>query len=111
MIRLLRSLDLPFFSPGRAKKRHSFHCCEFGRREALSIPEARRGAEASTACFSPRRAAQAGWTEGAERSLEFAGKGMPKERTSRRLPLFGRAGVAGRNRPAWKRMRDILHDR
>ncbi len=37
-------------------------------------PEARRGAEASTAVLMPRGAAQAELTEGAERSLEFAGK-------------------------------------
>ena len=56
------------------------------RREALSIPEARRGAEASTArTIAPRGAAQAGLTEGAERSLEFARKRMSKEEISRRL--------------------------
>ncbi|MDR3570625.1 MAG: hypothetical protein P4L81_00270, partial [Candidatus Pacebacteria bacterium] len=60
--------------PGRAKKRHSFHDWRNGRSEALSTPEARRDAEASTAVFMPRGAAQAELTEGAERSLEFAGK-------------------------------------
>jgi hypothetical protein len=45
---------LPFFSPGRAKKRHSFHDWRIGRSEALSTPEARRGAEASTAFFAAR---------------------------------------------------------
>jgi len=56
------------------------------RRGALSIPGARRGAEASTTrTFAPRGAAQAGLTEGAERSLEFARKRMLKEEISRRL--------------------------
>ena len=45
----LRRVDLPLFGPGRAKKRHSFHGWRMRRREALSIPEARRGVEASTA--------------------------------------------------------------
>src|ERR1035441_1056362 len=100
MIRLLRCLDLPFLSPGRAKKRHSFHSCEFGRREALSTPKP-EGARKRARRSLPRRAAQAGWTEGAERSLEFARKRMSKTRISRRLHhiVLG-VGVAGRNRPA-----------
>jgi hypothetical protein len=60
------------------------------RREALSIPEARRGAEASTARTSaPRGAAQAGLTEGAERSLQSARKRMSEDRISRRLCPIG----------------------
>jgi len=65
---------LPFFSPGRAKKRHSFHDWRIGRREALSTPEARKGRGSEHGGFMPRGAAQAELTEGAERSLEFAGK-------------------------------------
>jgi hypothetical protein len=61
-------LNLPFLSPGRAKKRHSFHSCEFGRSEALSTPKP-EGARKRARRFMPRGAAQAGWTEGAERSL------------------------------------------
>ncbi len=77
---------MPFFSPGRAKKRHSFHSGESGAERRCPSPKPARGAEASTArTIAPRGAAQAGLTEGAERSLEFARKRMSKEEISRRL--------------------------
>jgi hypothetical protein len=41
-------VDLPFFGPGGPKKDIRFMSGEEERSEALSIPEARRGAEAST---------------------------------------------------------------
>jgi hypothetical protein len=58
---------------------------EFGAERRCQLPKPARGAEASTAVFMPRGAAQAELTEGAERSLEFAGKRMSKAWTSRRL--------------------------
>ena len=47
---------------------------ELGAERRCQLPKPARGAEASTAAFMPRGAAQAELTEGAERSLEFAGK-------------------------------------
>jgi hypothetical protein len=97
-VRLLWCSDLPFLSPGRVKKRHSFHSGELGAERRCQPPKPVRGAEASTAAVMPRGAAQAGLTEGAERSLKFAWKRMSKERSSRRLHLIViRAGIAGRN--------------
>jgi hypothetical protein len=80
-------VNLSVFGPDGAKKGHSFHAGRKERSEALSIPGAPQGgAEASTARkFAARGAAQAGWTEGAERSLEFAWKRMSSGRISRRL--------------------------
>ena len=45
---------MPFFSPGRAKKRHSFHCCETGAERRCQPPKPARGAETSTAFFAAR---------------------------------------------------------
>jgi hypothetical protein len=75
------------FSALVGQKRHSFHVGE-GRAERGAVnPRSPRGARkrARRAWFAPRGAAQAGLTEGAERSLEFARKRMSKEEISRRL--------------------------
>jgi len=43
--------EFAVFEPGRAKKRHSFHSCEFGRREALSTRSPKgRGSEHGVLC-------------------------------------------------------------
>ena len=47
---------------------------ELGAERRCQLPKPARDAEASTAAFMLRGAAQAELTEGAERSLEFAGK-------------------------------------
>ena len=60
MIRLLGSLNLPFLSPGRAKKRHSFHDWRIGRREALSTPEARKGRGSEHGGFYAARSCTSG---------------------------------------------------
>jgi hypothetical protein len=51
---------LPFFSPGRAKKRHSFHDWRIGRREALSTPEARKGRGSEHGGFYAARSCTSG---------------------------------------------------
>jgi hypothetical protein len=59
------------------RKKHSFHGARLERREALSIPGAKRspkgrGSEhGAHLFFAPRGAAQAGLTEGAERSFRL----------------------------------------
>ena len=80
-------MDLPPSGRSAAKKKTfvSWRRRKSGERRCQS-PKPERGAEASTACLiTPRGAAQAGLTEGAERSLEFARKRMSKEEISRRL--------------------------
>lgn len=65
------------FWPFRPRKKHSVHGPTLERREALSIPGAKRspkgrGSEhGAHLFFAPRGAAQAGLTEGAERSSKF----------------------------------------
>ena len=51
---------MPFFSPGRAKKRHSFHDWRIGRREALSTPEARKGRGSEHGGFYAARSCTSG---------------------------------------------------
>ena len=58
---------------------------ELGAERRCQLPKPARGAEASTAAFMLRGAAQAELTEGAERSLEFAEKSMSNRWSSRRL--------------------------
>ena len=81
----------------QANKKHSFHKWRVKeRREALSISGAersgaRRGAEASTAGFlgyAPRKAAQAGLTEGADRSARLRREtNVRKEDQPKAVPL------------------------
>ena len=101
-VRLLRSLDLPLFSPGGLKKDICFIAANLGVERRCPSPKPVRGAEASTACSSPRGAAQAGWTEGAERSLEFARKRMSRREDQPKAAPFQRDGVAGRNEAVTK---------
>ena len=51
---------MPFLSPGRAKKRHSFHDWRIGRREALSTPEARKGRGSEHGGFYAARSCTSG---------------------------------------------------
>jgi hypothetical protein len=73
-VRLLRSGICRFSALGGLKKDIHFMTGELGAERRCQLPKPARGAEASTAAFMPRGAAQAELTEGAERSLEFAGK-------------------------------------
>ena len=73
-VRLLRSGICRFSALGGLKKDIHFMTGELGAERRCQLPKPARGAEASTAVFMPRGAAQAELTEGAERSLEFAGK-------------------------------------
>jgi hypothetical protein len=83
--RLLRSGICRFSALGGLKKDIRFITGEFGAERRCQLPTPASGAEASTAVFMPRGAAQAELTEGAERSLEFAGKRMSNRWSSRRL--------------------------
>ena len=76
---LLRSLNLPVFGPSGPKKDIRFIAAKRGevRRCQSPKPEGARK-RARRASFAPRGAAQAGLTEGAELSLEFARKRMSK---------------------------------
>jgi hypothetical protein len=97
MIGSFGSVDLPVFGPGGAKRDIRFMSGEKECSEALSIPKARKGRGSEHGgFFAPRGAAQAGWTEGAERSLEFAWKRMSNAKTSRKLLriVFQKGGVA-----------------
>ena len=91
---------MPVFGPGGPKNDVRFMSGEKERSEALSIPEASEGARkrARRTCSAPRRAAQAGWTEGAERSLEFAWERMSNTKVSRRLLRMAFQGRALRGR-------------
>jgi len=83
---MLLGVDLPVFGPGGPKKDIRFMTGEKERSQALSIPESPQGRGSEHgAQVVPRGAAQAGLTEGAERSLEFAGKRMSNGKISRRL--------------------------
>src|SRR6185312_12951498 len=90
------------------RKKHSFHGARVERREALSIPGAKRspkgrGSEhGANLGYAPRGAAQAGLTEGAERSSTLGHEtNVEWLKTSRRLHLiegfglYSRAAVAG----------------
>ena len=93
--------DLPFFSPGRAKKRHSFHDWRNGRREALSTPKARRGAEASTAHLAARSC-----TSGVDRRSRTKHEASPGNEcrirwSSRRLHLIAFRGALRQEQAAW----------
>jgi hypothetical protein len=89
---------LPFFSPGRAKKRHSFHDWRIGRREALSTPEARKGRGSEHGGFYAARSC----TSGVDRRSRTEPESSPGNECRTGGPAEGctallfRAGVAGR---------------
>jgi hypothetical protein len=93
---------LPFFSPGRAKKRHSFHDWRIGRREALSTPEARKGRGSEHGGFYAARSC----TSGVDRRSRTEPRvrremNVEPEVQPQAAPHCFWVGVAGRNRPAW----------
>jgi hypothetical protein len=92
---------LPFFSPGRAKKRHSFHDWRIGRREALSTPEARKGRGSEHGGFYAARSCTSG-VDRRSRTEPRVRREMNVEPVvqPKAAPLgFSGWGVTGRERP------------
>ena len=101
-VRLLRSGICRFSALGGLKKDIHFMTGELGVERRCQLPKPARGAEASTAVFMPRGAAQAELTEGAERSTRLRREmnvenGGPAEGCT----LFKGRGVAGKERTRW----------
>ncbi len=94
---------MPFLSPGRAKKRHSFHDWRIGRREALSTPEARKGRGSEHGGFYAARSCTSG-VDRRSRTEPRVRREMnvePVVQPKAAPHCFSGSGVAGRNRPAW----------
>src|SRR5579884_3366292 len=78
-------MDWPVFGPDGLKKYIRFMTGEKAQRGTVHPRSPQGRGSEHGAQVAPRRAAQAGWAEGAERSLEFAGNRMLNSKISRRL--------------------------
>ena len=89
---------MPFLSPGRAKKRHSFHDWRIGRREALSTPDARKGRGSEHGGFYAARSCTSG-VDRRSRTEPRVRREMnvePEVQPKAAPHCFLRVGVAGR---------------
>lgn len=96
---------MPFLSPGRAKKRHSFHDWRIGRREALSTPEARKGRGSEHGGFYAARSCTSG-VDRRSRTEPRVRREMnvePEDQPKAAPHCFSGSALRAGNRPAWKR--------